>query len=143
MLQAHSFLWHYLWLAPNVLNSILAVLLWRRGLYRKHPIFFCYLIVAAGKEFTMYALDISPRIDPLTWWKADWIGTIAETLVKFGVVAELLHQLLHPWPVLARTGRNLVSGAGAFLILVAAVIAGMGQQGRPMAMIISGFRSLA
>jgi hypothetical protein len=142
MLQAHSFLWHYLWLAPNVLNSILAVLLWRRGLHRKHPFFLCYLIGAAGKEFTMYAMDISPRIDPITWWRADWVGTIAETLLKFGVVAELLHQLLHSWPTLARTGRNLISAVGAFLIILAAVIAGIREPSASVA-VISGFRSLA
>lgn len=89
----------------------------------------------------MYELDFGLKIDPYLWWRADWIGTILETLVKFGVVAELLHQLLHPWPALARTGRNLIGGVGAFLILIAAVIAGMGDQSHPMA-VVSGFQTL-
>jgi len=47
MLQAHSILWHYLWVAPNVILLTLAVLMWRRGLVRAFPIFFSFAILGA------------------------------------------------------------------------------------------------
>jgi hypothetical protein len=123
MLQAHSFLWHYLWLAPNVLSLILAARIWRRGLHRRFPLFFCYLIFVAFEELCLYALDLSPTISAITWWRVFWGGTIIEGLLKFAVVAELVHRLLHSWPAVARLGRNLVSGAGVVLVLVAALAA--------------------
>jgi hypothetical protein len=120
MLQAHSFLWHYMWVAPNVFSLILAGCIWRRGIHRRYPLFFCYLIFVALEELCLYALDISPMASPITWWRAFWAGTIIEGLLKFLVVAELLHHLLHSWPAVAKLGRNVVSGAGALLVLLAA-----------------------
>ncbi len=123
MLQAHSPLWQYLWLAPNVLGLGLAACLLRRGLQRRYPVFFCYLVFVSLEQFCLYALDLSPRVSPITWWRAFWIGTIIECLLKFAVVAELLQTLLHSWPSVARLARNLVSGAGVLLVLLAAVAA--------------------
>jgi hypothetical protein len=121
MLQAHSFLWHYLWLGPHVLQLGLAALLWRRGLHRQFPVFFVYLILEAAEEFTLYWLDLSPAVSASTWWNAYLTGSVGEGLLRFAVVAELLRHLLQPWPALVRAGRNLVRGVGAILILFAAV----------------------
>jgi hypothetical protein len=124
MLQAHSLLWHYLWLAPNVLNICLAFFIWRRGLFPQCPVFFSYLLFVAVEEFTLYALDVSPAVAPITWWEVFWVGMILEGLLRFAVVAELLRHLLNSWPVLAKVGRNVVTGTGALLVLVGAVAAG-------------------
>jgi hypothetical protein len=123
MLQAHSFLWHYGFLAPNILTLILAGVIWRHGLQRQYPVFFWYLLFASVKEFTLYALDLAPSVSYTTWWYAFWAGTIMEGIFKFVVVAELLHHLLNPWPSIAKLGRNLVSGAGVLLVLLSAVAA--------------------
>jgi hypothetical protein len=123
MLQAHSFLWHYLWVAPNALSLILAGYIWRRGIQRRYPFFLCYLLFVALEQFSLYVLDLSPKVSPITWWRAFWFGTIIEGLLKFAVLAELLHHLLHCWPSVAKLGRNLVSGAGVLLVLLAAGIA--------------------
>jgi hypothetical protein len=121
MLQAHSFLWHYLWVGPHVLQLGLAVLLWRRGLHRQFPYFFAYLILEAAEEFTLYGLDVSPQVSPATWWHAFLTGSVLEGLLRFAVIAELLRHLLQRWPMLARLGRNVVGGVGGALILFAAV----------------------
>jgi hypothetical protein len=121
MLQAHSLLWHYLWVGPHVLQLGLALLLWLRGLHRQFPFFFAYLILEAGEEFTLYGLDIAPRVSSATWWHAFLAGSVLEGLLRFAIIAELLRLLLQRWPVLVRLGRNLVGGVGGALILFAAV----------------------
>jgi hypothetical protein len=123
MLQAHSLLWHYGWIAPNILTFVLAGCIWRRGLRRKYPLFFVYLIFASAEGISLYALDLAPSVGWRTWWCAFWIGAIVEGFMKFAVVAELLHHLLQSWPAVAKLGRNLVSGAGVILVLAAAVAA--------------------
>jgi hypothetical protein len=123
MLQAHSLLWHYGWIAPNVLTAVLAACIWRRGLHRQYPVFSYYLIFVSLEGLCLYALDVIPWVSSTIWWSAFWVGAIIEGLWKVVVIAELLHHLLHSWPSVAKLGRNLVSGAGVILVLVAAVAA--------------------
>lgn len=123
MLQAHSLLWHYLWLAPNILALGLGVWLWNRGVRKQYPIFVSYLFFVAFEQFCLYGMDVSPAVSAIAWWRAFWIGTILEGLLKFAVVAELLKQLLSSWPSIAKLGRNFVTIAGVVFILAAAVAA--------------------
>ncbi|MGC1373569.1 MAG: hypothetical protein WA824_15645, partial [Candidatus Sulfotelmatobacter sp.] len=123
MLQAHSLLWHYLWLAPDVLQLGLAVMLYRRGLHRRFPAFFTYTIYEAFETFTLYALDVLPSVSGETYWRAFWVSLIVGGVIKFAVIGELLRQLLGAWPALAKTGNRLLSSAGVALTFVAAIAA--------------------
>jgi len=123
MLQAHSFLWNYLWLAPSGLQVGLAVLLWRRGIYRSFPVFLSYLIFEATEEFALFAMDVLPRVSPEAFWKAYCVGRLIEGLVKFAVIGELFSHLLRRWPALAKLGNRLLRGTGAVLVLLAILAA--------------------
>jgi hypothetical protein len=123
MLQPHSLLWQYLWLGPQVLQLVLAVFLWRRGLLKTFPLFFTYLIFGAIEQFILYGMDILPSISTQTFWVAFCVGAIIEGVIKFGVVGELFFQLLRSRPTLARVGSRLISGAGASLIFLAVAAA--------------------
>jgi hypothetical protein len=122
MLQAHSLLWHYLWLAPHILSLILVALM-RPDLRRRHPVFAWYLTFASLEGLCLYALDMSPQVSANLWWGAFWVGTVLEGMLKFAVIGELTHHQLYAWPSIARLSRNLISGAGVALVLLAAVAA--------------------
>lgn len=123
MLQVHSPLWHYLWLAPHIYGLILVALIWRSPIRRQYPVFISYLVFASVEGICLYVFDISTRVSPNAWWAAFWVGTIPEGILKFAVIGELLHHLLRSWPSIAKLGRNIVSGAGGFLVLLATVAA--------------------
>ena len=123
MLQAHSFLWHYLWLAPHVLQAALVVFLWRRGLHRLFPVFIAYTIFEALEEFTLYAMDVLPSVSGDTFWRAFCAGLIVEGVLKCGVIGELFFHLLRLRPALAKVGSRLISGFGAVLVLLATLAA--------------------
>lgn len=123
MLQAHSLLWHYLWLAPDVLQLVLAAVLYRRGLHQKFPVFFFYTIYEATESFTLYALDLSPSVSASTYWGFFGAGVIVGGIVKIAVIGEILRYLLRSWPALAKTGNRLLTSTGAVLTLVAAIAA--------------------
>ncbi len=89
MLQSHSFLWHYLWLAPNLLQAALAAILWRRRLDKLFPFFFAYLIFGAIEQFTLYGMDILPSVSAETYWSTSWVGLIVEAVLVVGVIGEL------------------------------------------------------
>jgi len=123
MLQAHSILWHYLWLAPNVLQAFLAVILWRRGLQSLSPFFFAYLIFGAIAQFTLYGLDILPSVTAEAFWSVTLVVLTTEALLVVGVIGELSLYLLRGRPAIAKVGSRLISGAGAFLVLFAVAAA--------------------
>lgn len=123
MLQAHSILWHYLWVAPNVLFILLGILLWRRGVARTFPAFIAFAILGSLGDLATYLADISPSVTPENYWRILWAGLIVESLLKFLVIGEVLSQVLAPYPSIARLGKKLVSGCGTFLVFLAAVIA--------------------
>ena len=137
MLQAHSFLWHYLWLAPHILQLILAGWLVRRGIHKLFPIFVAYLIYEAIEEFTLYAMDVLPSVTWETFWRTFCTGLIIESLLKFALVGELFSHLVRSWPVIARLGNRLVSSTGALLVLIATFAAAYAPIDNPQHAIIS------
>jgi hypothetical protein len=137
MLQAHSPLWHYLWLAPNVLFVFLAVLLWRKGLSRSFPVFCIYLVVVALEQFTLYVLDIAPSVSAETFWRAFWGGLLVEALVKFALIGEVFSLVFGGYRSVANLGKFLARGVGAFLAFGAALAAAHARS-EPGVRIIAG-----
>jgi hypothetical protein len=123
MLQAHSLLWHYLWVAPNLILLLLAVLIWRRPVRKQFPIFFFFAIVTAMVQLTVYAADVIPSVTPTTWWKVFWAGLLLEALVKFALVGEIFARVFGLYASVAKLGKLLISGVGVVLVLLAAATA--------------------
>jgi hypothetical protein len=130
MLQAHSFLWHYLWLAPAVLQLAVALLLWRRGMHRQFPVFCCYLLFGVVETAILYGFDVSSTVSPQAWWFAYCAFLMAESVLKLAVIAELLRHLLQHWSALARMMRSLVGAVGVALVFFATVAAALREPNR-------------
>ncbi len=123
MLHSHSLLWHYLWLAPDILQVALAVLLYRRGFYKAYPVFFAYLIYEAIETFTLYAVDVLPWTTAESYWRIFWVTLIIGGLVKFAVIGELLRHLTYSRSALAKAGDLTFACAGVGLTLLAVLVA--------------------
>jgi len=123
MLQAHSILWHYLWVAPNLLFILLGVLLWRRGIGRIFAAFVAFAILSSVGDLAAYLADILPSVSPEAFWRIFWAGLVVESLLKFLVIGEVFSQVFAPYASIARLGKTLVSGCGTLLVLLAAVMA--------------------
>jgi hypothetical protein len=123
MLQAHSPLWNYLWVAPNVLLLFLAVLIWRRKIYKQYPVFLFFSVVTAIEQLTVYAADVIPSVTGVRFWHIFWAGLLAETLIKFVLIGEIFGRVFGLYPSLAKLCKFLISGVGVVLVLLAAVAA--------------------
>lgn len=119
MLQAHSFLWHYLWVAPNLFLLILAVLLCKRRLHRRIPAFLAFSIISALGQLTLYAADILPSVKWQLFWQIDWADLIVEGLLKFWVLSEIFAHVFGQYDSIARTGKTLIRGVAIVSILFA------------------------
>ena len=123
MLRAHSLLWHYLWVAPNILLLILGFLTWRRGLYRQIPAFFAFAVLGAISESSVYAADMIPSIDPLTFWRIEWVGVLIVGLLKFVLIAEIFAHVFGPYAPVAKIGKALIRWLGVVLVLAGTALA--------------------
>jgi len=123
MLQPHSFLWHYLWIAPQLLQAALAFLLWRRGFQKRFPFFFAYLIFGAVEQLALYGMDVLPAVSVTAWWLAFSVGLVIEGAFRLAVMGELFFHLLRSRPAIAKVGGRLITGVGAVLVLLATVAA--------------------
>jgi len=123
MLQAHSFLWHYLWVAPNLLLLGLGLSLWKRNFQAQYPFFLAFSILGAIEQLVLYVSDVMPSVSPTAWWLIFWVGLVLEGLLKFAVVGEIFARVFDPYPSLAKLGKFLIHVVGTLLILTAAIAA--------------------
>ena len=89
MLQAHSLLWHYFWVAPNVFLLLLALLLSRRGLAKQFPAFCAFAVLTSVGHLGVYAADVVPSVTPTEFWLVDWASLFIDGLLKFALVGEI------------------------------------------------------
>jgi len=136
MLQAHSLLWNYLWVAPNLLLIVLGLLIWRRGVSRHVPAFLAFAFVSAVGDLAVFTADVSP-VSAVTFWRVDWAYLLVENFLKFVVIGEVFSRVLNPFPSLSRVGRIFVSGFGAALVLLATVVA-VSSRGDSKVPLVSG-----
>jgi hypothetical protein len=123
MLQAHSLLWHYLWVAPNVLLLVLAGLIWRRKLRKQFPVFLFFAVALAIEQLTIYVVDVIPSVGPFLFWRIAWIGLLVEALIKFALIGEIFVRVFGLYPSLAKLGKFLINGVGVALVLLATMAA--------------------
>jgi hypothetical protein len=123
MLHSHSLLWHYLWVAPNVLLFILCFLIYRRGLGKQFPAFLFFAFLSAVAQLALYVADISPSVTAENFWRVDWAGLLVEGSLKFVLIGEIFAYAFGAYASLARLGRLLIRSIGIVLVLTSAIAA--------------------
>jgi hypothetical protein len=121
-MNPHSFLWHYLWLAPHALQIVIAVIMVRRTLFREFPIFFAYTIFQIVEEGTLFILDHHPRVTATQYWHVNWAGLLIAITLRFGVIREIYSHAFRDYSGFQQLSRILFRGATTVLIFVAIVI---------------------
>ena len=142
MLRAHSFLWNYLWVAPNLYLIALGVLIWRRGLLRQVPCLVALALVMPTMDLARFVLDIAPWASADSYWIAGWVAIVVESLLKFLVIGEAFSRVVQLYPSLARVGQLLISGCGAVLVLLGALAAAFSKDPN-QTRLVAGFHVLS
>ncbi len=135
MLQTHSLLWNYLWVAPNALLLALAMFIWRRGLGKAFPVFLAFAILSAAGQLTVFFADLAPSVSAENFWRIDWICLLTEGTLKFVLIADIFARAFDPYPSLAKLGKNMIRGVGAMLVATAALAAAYAPQDSPYGLI--------
>jgi hypothetical protein len=135
MLQAHSLLWYYLWVAPSVLLLVLALSMWRRRLHSLYPFFFALAATSAVEQLILCVADKMPSVSAEAWWRIFWVGLLVEGLLKFALIGEIFAHVFNPYASVAKLGKLLIRGVGCALVITAAVSAALAPQDSPYGLI--------
>jgi hypothetical protein len=141
MFRAHSLLWSYLWVAPNLLLFILGFLIWKRGIVTRVHAFIVFAVLSAVSELAVYAADVLPTVGPRTFWGIDWASLLIVGVLKFLLIGEIFSQVFGSYRSVARLGRLLIQWVGVGLILVATAAAAYAPQNSRFG-IVSGLHLL-
>ncbi|MGA9812486.1 MAG: hypothetical protein WBQ64_06905, partial [Terriglobales bacterium] len=119
----HSFLWHYLWIAPHVLQFFIVVVMLRRGWFREFPVFFAYTAFQVVEGGTLFILDHSPAISGYQYWFAHSVGLAIDVGLRFAIIFEVFTSIFRNYPGLKQLCRILLRGAIVILLFAAITIA--------------------
>ena len=122
-MHAHSLLWHYLWLAPPVLQVVIFIVMVRRKLYREFPVFFTYTLYAAIQSLTFFVLDHSPSVSAHQYWQAFWVQFIVSIALRFALIWEIFSHVFSIYPALWEFGKMVFRWSAVVLVLVAVAVA--------------------
>lgn len=118
--------WHdqiglYLWCAQPLLCSATAVALWRRGLRKRFPLFFTYLMA----QIAIFAVTFPLRGPETYEWffYLYWSGAALSALLSFRVIHEVFLDVFRPYDTLKDLGTVLFKWAGVVMLMVSVVVA--------------------
>jgi hypothetical protein len=123
MFEAHSVLWHYLWVAPNLLLAVLGRALWTRGLHKEFRGFFVYAWFQAAQWAVLYPMDLISSISALDFWRVYWFSSLLEFIIVFVLISDIFANVFGSYAALARLGKFLIRWAGALLLIAATAFA--------------------
>src|SRR5260370_5719388 len=121
------FLLWYLWVAPHIILGVGLAVFLRRGLRKQFPFFLTYVVFDLFNFLTLIAADVlflwdSGRLN-LYRWILVW-GLGISSLLSFGVIYELVNQMILSRTTLAQTLRPMLRWSAAVLVLLTAIASG-------------------
>jgi hypothetical protein len=131
MFQSHSLLWHYLWVAPNLLLALLGIVLWRRGLHKELRGFFIYAWFQAVQWAVLYPMDLIPSIPGADYWRVYWVSVVLEFIIVFFLISDIFADVFGSYAALSHLGKLLIRRGGALLLITATAIAARAPMDNP------------
>lgn len=110
----------YAWCAQPLLQSAVAMVLWRRGLHKQFPVFFKYLLAQIAIFAVTYPLY---RTNYARFFYAYWIAAAVSALLSFKVIHEVFLDVFRPYDTLKDLGTVLFKWAAVVMLLVSVVVA--------------------
>ncbi len=115
-------LWYYLWIAPHLLQVGIAGVTLRRKLVRVFPWFFAYTCFEVFAFGLLFGTNRFP-LPGVSYFSLYSITAIVSTILRFGIILELVRYLASSYTVLERVLRPLFRWATIGLLIAALALA--------------------
>ncbi len=109
-----------LWCAQPTLQSVVAVILWRRKLRKQFPLFFLFLLAQVANFAILFPLWLT---DGTMYFWLFWLGAAVNAVLGFNVIHEIFLDVFRPYHTLKDLGTLLFKWAGVVMLLVSVVVA--------------------
>jgi hypothetical protein len=119
MSEKITILYYALWVAHPVLQTVIAIAMFRRGQHREFKYFFAYIvtqIMTFAVVFPTYRYNYSAA------FYVSWISTAISVALGFAVIHEAFLDVFRPFHTLRDLGTVLFKWAGLVMLLVAGVV---------------------
>src|SRR3984957_2224943 len=117
--------WHtvmrYLWCAQPILQSVVAVILWRRKLHKQFPVFFVFLLAQVANFAVIFPAFLAGKYEIYFW--LFWVGEAVNAVLGFKVIHEIFLDVFRPYHTLKDLGTLLFKWAGIVMLMVSVVVA--------------------
>ncbi len=126
-LNSHTIL-RCLWCAQPLVQSAVALVLFRRKLHKKFPVFFVFLLAQVVNFAIMFPIFLAGNNDWFTgnyklYFWVFWLGEAVNAVLGFKVIHEVFLDIFRPYHTLKDLGTLLFKWAGIVMLLVSVVVA--------------------
>jgi len=120
--------WHralslFLLISPHVLLGVLAVILYKRRLYREFPCFFAYVLYEIAKFIPLFALYSVQGVTGKEYAYAYCVTLLVSIVLSFGVIAEISRNLFRESQFLKVAARRSLQCVTGLLFVVGVLLA--------------------
>ena len=117
-MTSYGLFFDYLWIAPHILQFVVAVIMIQRKLIQEFPAFFSYTVYELAQFVVLASLYRYRGITDDQYMNIYLVGNIGSALIRFAVVYEIAAYLFRAYPAVSGVGKKLYRGAAAVLLLV-------------------------
>jgi hypothetical protein len=112
-------LYYALWLAHPVLQTVIAIVMLRRGQHREFKYFFAYIVAQIVTFAVVFPTDLYYYA---ALFYVSWFSTAVSVVLGFKVIHEAFLDVFRPFHTLRDLGTVLFKWAGLVMLLVAGVV---------------------
>ncbi|MGA8774356.1 MAG: hypothetical protein WA800_13655 [Terriglobales bacterium] len=110
----------WLWFAQPVLQVAVAIVVWRRQLYKQFPVFFGFLLTQIGVFAITYSVY---GLNSLWYFWLYWSSQAFNAILSFKIIHEIFLDVFRPYHSLKDLGTPVFKWAGLVMLLVSVVVA--------------------
>jgi hypothetical protein len=120
--------WHralslFLLISPHVLLGVLAVILYKRRLYREFPCFFAYVLYEIAKFIPLFALYSVQGVTGKQYAYAYCVTLLLSIVLRFGVIDEVCKDLFRESQFLKVSARRALQCVAGSLLVIGVLLA--------------------
>jgi len=119
----HRLLALFLWISPHVLLGVLAVVLYKRRLYREFPCFFAYVLYEIAEFILLFVFYFVPSVTGEQYAYAYCATLVLSVALRFGVIDEVSKDLFRESQFLKVTARRSLQVVTGLLLVVGVLLA--------------------
>ena len=122
-LNWHRLLTLFLWISPHACLGVVAVVIYKRRLYREFPCFFTYVLYEIAEFVVLFLLRVVPSVTGNQYAYAYSATLLVSIALRFGVIDEVSKDLFRDSMFLKAAARRALQCVTGLLLVMGVLLA--------------------